>query len=202
MSYTLATGGQGTVATAEVVWNGGTYKFRSDNNFLSWIQTIFDVADSLSSNNVQYRQTIWWLNKDLLVPQYTTLGTPTQANGSAITLPTQPCIVTEFGMRIRSIAGVETTPTVLRLYRGGITIDAGTVGVEPNRCSNALTIDTTALSTNITVFTAGQQLTGGKSLIATPTSLGDFVQCAVETANVGNTTLTADIYATILGLPS
>jgi hypothetical protein len=50
MSYTLATGGQGTVATAEVVWsvNGQTYKFRSDNNFLSWIQTIFDVADSLN----------------------------------------------------------------------------------------------------------------------------------------------------------
>ena len=50
MSYTLATGGQGTVATAEVVWsvNGQTYKFRSDNNFLSWIQTIFDVADVIN----------------------------------------------------------------------------------------------------------------------------------------------------------
>ena len=202
MSFTLTAGGQGTVATAQVVWNGSTFDFRSDNNFISWISTIFTVADTLSSNSAQYRQTLWWLNKNLLVPQYTTLGTPTQVNGSAITLPTQPCVVTEFGMRIRSIAGVETTPMILRLYRGGITIDAGTVGVIPNQCSNQLTIDTTALSTNITVFTAGQQLTGGKSLIATPTSLGDFVQCAVDTANVGNTTLTGDIYATILGLPS
>lgn len=202
MSFTLTTGNQGTMATAEVVWNSTTYKFRSDNNFIAWVSTIFSVADSLSSNSVQYRQTLWWLNKNLLVPQYTTLGTPTQVNGSAITLPTQPCIVTEFGMRIRSIAGVETTPMILRLYRGGITIDAGTVGVIPNQCSNQLTIDTTTLSTNITVFTAGQQLTGGKSIIATPTSLGDFVQCAVDTANVGNTTLTGDIYTTILGLPN
>lgn len=190
------------MATAEVVWNGTTYKFRSDNNFIAWVSTIFSVADSLSSDSVQYRQTLWWLDKNLLVPQFTTLGTPTQLDGSPITLPTQPCIVTEFGMRIKSIDGTETTPMVLRLYRGGITINAGTVVVESNRCSNALTIDTNSLSTNITVFTAGQQLTGGKSLISTPTSLGDFVQCAVETANVGNTTLTGDIYGTILGLPS
>ena len=54
MSYTLATGGQGTVATAEVVWslNGQTYKFRSDNNFLSWIQTIFDVGDAVANQSL------------------------------------------------------------------------------------------------------------------------------------------------------
>ena len=38
------------MATAEVVWsvNGATYKFRSDNNFIAWISTIFSVADAVS----------------------------------------------------------------------------------------------------------------------------------------------------------
>ena len=50
MSYTLSVGSDGSATTAQVVWsvNGQTYKFRSDNNFISWITTIFDVADSLS----------------------------------------------------------------------------------------------------------------------------------------------------------
>jgi len=50
MSFTLATGGQGTVATAQVVWsfNNQTYNFRSDNNFLSWITTIFEVAEAVT----------------------------------------------------------------------------------------------------------------------------------------------------------
>ena len=57
MSYSLTTGGEGTVATAQVVWSvdGQTYKFRSDNNFLSWITTIFTVADTLSANAPDYR---------------------------------------------------------------------------------------------------------------------------------------------------
>ena len=57
MSYSLTTGGEGTVATAEVVWsvNGQTYKFRSDNNFLSWITTIFTVADVVAGNAPDYR---------------------------------------------------------------------------------------------------------------------------------------------------
>jgi len=50
MSYTLSVGSDGSATTAQVVWsvNGQTYKFRSDNNFISWITTIFDVADSLN----------------------------------------------------------------------------------------------------------------------------------------------------------
>lgn len=50
MSFTLTTGGQGTVATAQVIWsfNAETYTFRSDNNFLSWITTIFEVADAVT----------------------------------------------------------------------------------------------------------------------------------------------------------
>lgn len=57
MSYSLTTGGEGTVATAQVVWsvNGQTYKFRSDNNFLSWITTIFTVADVVAGNAPDYR---------------------------------------------------------------------------------------------------------------------------------------------------
>ena len=50
MSFALTTGGQGTVATAQVVWsfNSQTYDFRSDNNFLSWITTIFEVAEAVT----------------------------------------------------------------------------------------------------------------------------------------------------------
>lgn len=50
MSYTLSVGSDGSATTAQVAWsvNGQTYKFRSDNNFISWITTIFDVADSLN----------------------------------------------------------------------------------------------------------------------------------------------------------
>jgi len=47
MSFTLTFGQEGNCATAQVVWsvNGETYNFRSDNNFVSWISTIFTVAD-------------------------------------------------------------------------------------------------------------------------------------------------------------
>jgi hypothetical protein len=47
MSFTLAFGQEGNCATAQVVWSvdGKTYNFRSDNNFVAWISTIFTVAD-------------------------------------------------------------------------------------------------------------------------------------------------------------
>ena len=47
MSFTLTFGQDGACATAQVVWsvNGETYNFRSDNNFVAWISTIFTVAD-------------------------------------------------------------------------------------------------------------------------------------------------------------
>jgi hypothetical protein len=52
MSFTLTFGQEGPCATAQVVWSvdGQTYKFRSDNNFIGWISTIFTVADYLSSS--------------------------------------------------------------------------------------------------------------------------------------------------------
>lgn len=42
------------MATAEVVWsvNGATYKFRSDNNFIAWISTIFSVADAVADKSI------------------------------------------------------------------------------------------------------------------------------------------------------
>ena len=54
MSFSLTTGGEGTVATAQVNWslNNQTYNFRSDNNFLSWITTIFQVADVIADKSV------------------------------------------------------------------------------------------------------------------------------------------------------
>ena len=47
MSFTLTFGQEGNCATAQVVWSvdGKTYNFRSDNNFVAWISTIFTVAD-------------------------------------------------------------------------------------------------------------------------------------------------------------
>ena len=47
MSFTLTFGQEGNCATAQVVWSvdGKTYDFRSDNNFVAWISTIFTVAD-------------------------------------------------------------------------------------------------------------------------------------------------------------
>lgn len=52
MSFTLTFGQEGPCATAQVVWsvNNETYNFRSDNNFIGWISTIFTVADYLSSS--------------------------------------------------------------------------------------------------------------------------------------------------------
>jgi hypothetical protein len=70
MSFALTVGSDGQAATAQVVWsvNGQTYTFRSDNNFLSWITTIFTVADSLGSAN-DYR-----LLRPFPATQETTLG--------------------------------------------------------------------------------------------------------------------------------
>ena len=50
MSFTLTFGQDGPCATAQVVWSvdGNTYNFRSDNNFVSWISTIFTVADAVA----------------------------------------------------------------------------------------------------------------------------------------------------------
>ncbi|NBV77779.1 hypothetical protein EBR66_06465, partial [bacterium] len=47
MSFTLTVGADGLCQTAQVVWSvdGKTYRFRSDNNFIAWISTIFTVAD-------------------------------------------------------------------------------------------------------------------------------------------------------------
>ena len=54
MSFTLAFGQEGNCATAQVVWSvdGKTYRFRSDNNFVAWISTIFTVADVVASSAV------------------------------------------------------------------------------------------------------------------------------------------------------
>ena len=50
MSFTLTVGQEGPCSTATVVWSvdGNTYFFRSDNNFLAWISTIFTVADAVA----------------------------------------------------------------------------------------------------------------------------------------------------------
>jgi hypothetical protein len=70
MSFTLTFGQEGNCATAQVVWSvdGKTYNFRSDNNFVAWISTIFTVADSLGSVN-DYR-----LLRPYPATQDTTLG--------------------------------------------------------------------------------------------------------------------------------
>ena len=54
MSFTLTFGQEGNCATAQVVWSvdGKTYNFRSDNNFVSWISTIFTVADEIASKEI------------------------------------------------------------------------------------------------------------------------------------------------------
>lgn len=57
MSFALTVGSDGQAATAQVVWSvdSKTYSFRSDNNFLSWITTIFTIADVISGNAPDYR---------------------------------------------------------------------------------------------------------------------------------------------------
>ena len=54
MSFTLTFGQEGNCATAQVVWSvdGKTYDFRSDNNFVAWISTIFTVADVVADESI------------------------------------------------------------------------------------------------------------------------------------------------------
>lgn len=69
VSFALTVGSDGQAATASVVWsfNGQTYTFRSDNNFLSWITTIFTVADVLSTSEFVVEGTSIWPNPKNLV---------------------------------------------------------------------------------------------------------------------------------------
>jgi hypothetical protein len=147
---------------------------------------------------------IFWKNLNLTAtssPLYTVFPTPVDEYGNTFTPVPQFSYITEFGIRIKTIAGNETTALQLRVFKGGITIDAGTVAVESNRCTNTLTVDTNFggnQATDITVVTAGQQLTQGKSGIAS----GTIPQLAVITANAGNTILTGDVWAGYAVLPN
>ena len=146
------------------------------------------------------RRMMFWKNLNLTAtssPLYTVFPTPVDEYGNTFTPLPQFSYITEFGIRIKTIAGNETTALQLRVFKGGITIDAGTVGAEFNRCSNSLTVDTNANTTSSTVFTAGQSLSLGKSGIAS----GTIPQLAVIAANVGNTILTGDVWAGYAVLP-
>jgi len=150
------------------------------------------------------RRMLFWKNLNLTAtssPLYTVFPTPVDEYGNTFTPVPQFSYITEFGIRIKTIAGNETTALQLRVFKGGITIDAGTVAVESNRCTNNLTVDTNfggKQATDITVLTAGQQLTQGKSGIAS----GTIPQLAVTTANAGNTILTGDVWAGYAVLPN
>ena len=146
------------------------------------------------------RRMIFWKNLNLTAtssPLYTVFPAPVDEYGNTFTPIPQFSFISEFGIRIKTIAGTETTPLQLRIFKGGITIDAGTIGLEFNRCSNALTVDTSANTTSSTVFTAGQSLSLGKSGIAS----GTIPQLAVIVANGGNTILTGDVWAGYAVLP-
>ena len=150
------------------------------------------------------RRMIFWKNLNLTAtssPLYTVFPTPVDEYGNTFTPLPQFSYITDFGIRIKTIAGTKTTSLQLRIFKGGITIDAGTVAVESNRCTNTLTVDTNFggnQATDITVVTAGQQLTQGKSGIAS----GTIPQLAVITANAGNTILTGDVWAGYAVLPN
>ena len=110
MSFTLTTGGQGTVATAEVVWsyNGQTYKFRSDNNFLSWITSIFTIGDVLSTAQ--------------FVAEATTVGTTPQnlllaGSGGSILIPNDTLL-----SGICTISGIKTDGSQVGVYQRSIAI--------------------------------------------------------------------------------
>jgi hypothetical protein len=146
------------------------------------------------------RRMIFWKNLNLTAtssPLYTVFPTPVDEYGNTFTPLPQFSYITDFGIRIKTIAGTKTTSLQLRIFKGGITIDAGTVGVESNRCSNSLTVDTSANTTSSTVFTPGSALSLGKSGIVA----GTIPQLAVIVANVGNTILTGDVWAGYAVLP-
>lgn len=146
------------------------------------------------------RRMFFWKNLNLTAtssPLYTVFPTPVDEYGNTFTPIPQFSFITEFGCRIKAIGGTETTPLQLRIFKGGITIDAGTVGISSNHLSNTLTVDVDGNTTSSTVFTAGQQLTSGKSGILPDT----IPQLAVIVANAGNTTLTADVWAGYAVLP-
>ena len=146
------------------------------------------------------RRMMFWKNLNLTAassPLYTVFPTPVDEYGATFTSIPQFSFVTEFGCRIKTISGTETTALQLRLFKGGITIDAGTVATASNQLSNTLTVDVDGSSTSSTVFTAGQQLTQGKSGILPNT----IPQLAVIVANAGNTTLTADVWVGYAVLP-
>jgi hypothetical protein len=147
------------------------------------------------------RRMMFWKNLDLTAassPLYTVFPTPVDEYGATFTSIPQFSFVTEFGCRIKAVSGTETVPLQLRLFKSGITIDAGTVATASNQLSNTLTVDVDGNSTSSTVFTAGQQLTQGKSGILPNT----IPQLAVIVANAGNTTLTADVWAGYAVLPN
>jgi len=147
------------------------------------------------------RRMMFWKDINLTgaaAPLYTTFPTPVDEYGATIVALPEFSFITEFGIRIKSIGGTQTTPFQLRLFIGGITVGAGTVGVSANHVSNILSVDTDSNTTSSTVFSAGQQLTQGKSGILA----GTVPQLAVIVADVGNTTLTGDLWAGFAVLPN
>ena len=82
MSFALTVGNDGQAATAQVAWsfNGQTYKFRSDNNFLSWVTSIFTVADVLSTSEFVVEGTSIWPNATNLVLASTGQSIPVANN--------------------------------------------------------------------------------------------------------------------------
>jgi hypothetical protein len=146
------------------------------------------------------RRMMFWKNLDLTAassPLYTVFPTPVDEYGATLVSIPQFSFVTEFGCRIKTVSGTRTVSPQLRLFKSGITIDAGTVATASNQLSNTLTVDVDGSSTSSTVFTAGQQLTLGKSGILPNT----IPQLAVIVANAGNTILTADVWAGYAVLP-
>ena len=177
-----------------------------DRVLAAQVNSIFStqILNNLKASDIgaaaDTRRMVFWKNLDLTAassPLYTVFPTPVDEYGNTFTPIPQFSFITEFGCRIKTIGGTETTPLQLRIFKGGITIDAGTVAVESNRCSNVLSVDVDANTTSSTVFTAGQQLTLGKSGILPNT----IPQLAVIVANAGNTTLTADVWAGYATLP-
>jgi len=179
----------------------------TDRVLAAQVTSIFStqILNSLTPNDinaaVDTRRMMFWKDVDLTgaeAPLYTVFSTPVDEYGTTVVALPEFSFITEFGIRIKSIGGTQTTPLQLRLFRGGITVDAGTVGVSSNHLSNLLLVDTDANTTSMTVFSAGQQLTQGKSGILA----GTIPQLAVVAANVGNTTLTGDLWAGFAVLPN
>jgi hypothetical protein len=148
------------------------------------------------------RQMMFWKNIALdatSAPLYNVFASPVDEYGNPFISPANDySVILDFGVRIKSLSGTETTPLQLRIFKSGIAINVSTVAVEANRLTNSLTVDVDANTTSSTIFNTGQQLTGGKSAIAP----GTIPQLAVTVANAGNTTLVADAWASIAVIPS